>query len=101
MTVKINANEHVFPFYDILMCIKSVATKKMNIGTMKVKLTNFLYLTIAHAFVFVRNIININTYNIILICVFLILSFSVECVSIYVVLLICHNGEYRITCKLF
>jgi hypothetical protein len=49
----------------------------------------------------VRNIISINTYTTILILVFLILLFSVERVTIYVIPLICHNGEYRATSQLF
>jgi hypothetical protein len=32
---------------------------------------------------------------------FLILLFDVECVFIYVVPLICHNGEYRAMSQLF
>jgi hypothetical protein len=67
---------------------------------MKVKLSDLLYLAIVHVFVFVYNIISINTYTTILICVFLILTFGVKHVSIYVIPLICHNSEYRVTCQL-
>jgi hypothetical protein len=75
--------------------------EKRNPETVKVRLTDLLYLTIVHVFVLASNIISINMYTTILICVFLILLFSVECVSIYVVPLICHNGEYRATSQLF
>jgi hypothetical protein len=68
---------------------------------MKVKLPDLLYLTIVHGFVLARRIISINTYTTILIRAFLILLFGVECVSIYVVPLICHNGEYRSMSQLF
>jgi hypothetical protein len=98
--VKVNANEPALVFYKTLDCINLVATKKRNLETVKVKLPDLLYLTIVHAFVFVCNIININTYTTILICAFLILSFGVECVSIYVVPLICHNSEYMVTSQL-
>jgi hypothetical protein len=67
----------------------------------KVKLSDLLYLTIVHVSVLARNIISINTYTTILIHAFLILLFGVEHVSIYVVPLICHNGEYRVTSQLF
>jgi hypothetical protein len=66
-----------------------------NLKTVKVKLQDLLYLTIVHAFVSTCNIISINTCTTILMHTFLILSFSVEHVSIYVIPLICHNGEYR------
>jgi hypothetical protein len=62
---------------------------------------DLLYFTIVHIFVFGHNIISINTYTTIQIHVFLILSFSVECLSIYVISLICYNGEYRATSLLF
>jgi hypothetical protein len=71
--------------------------EKRNLKIVKVKLQYLLYLIIAHAFVFVHNIISINTYTTILIHAFLNLSFSVEHVSIYAVLLTCYNGEYRAT----
>jgi hypothetical protein len=66
----------------------------------KVKLSDLLYLAIVHAFVFAHNIISINTYTTILICAFLILTFGVKRVSIYVIPSICHNSEYRVTCQL-
>jgi hypothetical protein len=81
--------------YNTLDCINPVATEKRNLETVKVKLSDLLYLTIVHVFVLARNIISINTYTTILICTFLILLFGVDRVSIYVVPLICHNGEYR------
>jgi hypothetical protein len=99
--VKVNANEPVLVLYNTLDSINPVATKKRNLETMKVKLPDLLCLTIVHIFVLTHNIISINTYTTILICDFLILLFSVECVSIYVVHLICHNGEYRATSQLF
>jgi hypothetical protein len=68
--------------------------KKRNLEIMKVKLSDLLYLTIVYPFVFARNIISNNTYTTILMRAFLILVFGVECVSIYVVPLICHNSEY-------
>jgi hypothetical protein len=95
MMVEVNAKELVLVFYDTIMCINPVATEKRNLETVEVKLSDLLYLTIVHAFVFTHNIISINTYTTILIRVFLILSFGVEWVSIYVVPLICHNGEYE------
>jgi hypothetical protein len=70
--------------------------EKRNLETVKVKLPDLLYLTIVHIFVLARNIISINIYTTILIHTFLILLFSVERVSIYAVLFICHNGEYRV-----
>jgi hypothetical protein len=73
----------------------------MNLETMKVKHPDLLYLTIVHTFVLARNIISINIYTTILIRVFLILLFGVEYLSIYVLSLICHNGEYRSTSQLF
>jgi hypothetical protein len=75
--------------------------EKGNPEIMKVKLPDLLYLTIVHGFVLARRIISINTYTTILIRAFLILLFGVECVSIYVVPLICHNGEYRSMSQLF
>jgi hypothetical protein len=96
--VKVKSNEPILVFYDTLVCINPVATKKRNLETMKVKLSNLMYLAIIHAFVFAHNIISINTYTTILICAFLILAFSVKRVSIYVIPLICHNNEYRATC---
>jgi hypothetical protein len=101
MMVEVNAKEHVLVFYETIMCINPVATEKRNLETVEVKLSDLLYLTIVHDFVFTRNIISINTYTTILIRVFLILSFGVEWVSIYVVPLICHNGEYGATSQLF
>jgi hypothetical protein len=67
----------------------------------KVKLSDILYLIIVHVFVFTCNIISINMYTTILIRAFLILLFGVERVSIYVIPLIYHNGEYRATSQLF
>jgi hypothetical protein len=99
--IKVNVNEHVLVFYNILDCIKPVAMKKRNLETMKVKLPDLLYLTIIHAFVLVRNIISINTYTTILTRAFLILLFSVERVSIYLLPLICYNIEYRVMSQLF
>jgi hypothetical protein len=75
--------------------------EKRNLEIVKVKLPDLLYLTIIYVFVLARNIISINTYTTILICAFLILLFNVECVSIYVIPLICHNSEYRVTSQLF
>jgi hypothetical protein len=60
-----------------------------------------LYLIIVYVFVLACNIISINMYTTILIRVFLILLFGVERVNIYVILIICHNGEYRATSQLF
>jgi hypothetical protein len=97
--VKVNGNKPVLVFYDTLVCINPVATEKRNLETMKVKLPDLLYLAIVHAFVFAHNIISINTYTTILICAFLILTFGVKHVSIYVIPLICHNSEYRATCQ--
>jgi hypothetical protein len=84
-----------------LIASTQLQRKKRNHETVKVKLPDLLYLTIVHVFVLARNIISINTYTTILICVFLILLFSVECVSIYVIPLICHNSEYRTMSQLF
>jgi hypothetical protein len=95
--VKVNTNEFVLVFYNTLYFINLVTTEKRNLETVKVKLSDLLYFTIVHVFVLARNIISINTYTTILIRDFLILLFSVERVSIYVVPLICHNGEYRAT----
>jgi hypothetical protein len=99
--VKINTKELVLVLYNTLDCINPIAMEKRNLETVKVKLPNLLYLTIVHVFVLAHNIISINTYNIILIRAFLILLFSVEHVSIYVIPLICHNGEYRVMIQLF
>jgi hypothetical protein len=99
--IKVNANELVLILYNTLDCINPVAMKKRNLETVKVMLPHLLYLTIVHVFVLPRNIISIKTYTTILIRVFLILLFSVECVSIYSIPLICHNGEYRVTSQLF
>jgi hypothetical protein len=99
--VKVNTNKLVLILYNTLDCINLVAMEKMNLETVKVKLLDLLYLSIVHVFVLARNIISINMYTTILICVFLILLFSVERVSIYVVPLICYNGEYRPTGQLF
>jgi hypothetical protein len=67
--IKVNANELVLIFYNTLDCINPVAMEKRNLETMKVKLSDLLYLTIVY--VLARNIISINTYITILICVFL------------------------------
>jgi hypothetical protein len=75
--------------------------EKRNFETVKVKLPDPLYLTIVHVFVLACSIIRITTYTTILIRAFLILLFAVELVSIYVVPLICHNGEYRAMSQLF
>jgi hypothetical protein len=99
--IKVNANEPVLVLYNTLDCINLIATKKMNLETVKVKLPDLLYLTIVHVFVLARNIISINTYTTILIHAFVVLLFSLERVSIYVIPLICHNGEYRATSQLF
>jgi hypothetical protein len=85
--VKVNANESVLVLYNTLDSINQL-------------LSDLLYLTIVHIFVLACSIISINMYTTILICAFLILLFSVEYVSIYVVPLICHNGEYRATSQL-
>jgi hypothetical protein len=95
--VKVNANELILILYNTLDSINPGATEKRNVETVKVKLSDLLYLTIVHIFVFARSIISINMYTTIPICDFLILLFSVEHVSIYVVPLIYHNGEYRTT----
>jgi hypothetical protein len=58
-------------------------------------------MTIVHPFVLARNIISINMYTIILMRAFLILLFDVEYVFIYVMPLICHNGEYRAMSQFF
>jgi hypothetical protein len=97
----VNANEPIFVLYNTLDCINPVITEKINLETVKVKLPDLLYLTIVHVFVLAHNIISINTYTTILIRTFLILLFSVERVSIYVIPLICHNGEYRATSQFF
>jgi hypothetical protein len=68
----VNANELILVFYNTLDCINSVATEKRDLETVKVKLSDLLYLTIVHVFVLSRNIISINTYTNILICDFLI-----------------------------
>jgi hypothetical protein len=99
--VKVNTNERVLVFYNALDCINPVGTEKRNLETVKVNLTDLLYLTIVYVFVFARNIISINTYTTILICAFIILLFGVECVSICVIPLICHNGEYKVISQLF
>jgi hypothetical protein len=101
LTIKVNANDPLLVLYNTLDCINPVATEKRNLETVKVKLSDLLYLTIIHVFVLAHNIISINTYTTILIRAFLILLFSVERVFIYVVHLICHNGEYRAMSKLF
>jgi hypothetical protein len=73
--VKVNANELILVFYNTLDCINPVATEKVNLEFVKVKLLDKLYLTIVHALIFARNVISINTYTTILICAFL--TFSV------------------------
>jgi hypothetical protein len=83
--IKVNANESILVLYNTLNSINLVATEKRNLETVKVKLPDLLYLTIVHVFVLARSIISINTYTTILICAFLILLFSVEHVTIYVV----------------
>jgi hypothetical protein len=75
--VKVNANEPVLVLYNILDCINPIATEKRNLGTVKVKLPDLLYLTIIHIFDLACNIISINTYTTILIHAFLILLFNV------------------------
>jgi hypothetical protein len=99
--VKVNANEHVLIFYNTLDCINPVAMEKRNLETVKVKISGLLYLIIVHVFVLTCNIISINTYITILIRAFLILLFGVERVSIYIIPLIYHNGEYQATSQLF
>jgi hypothetical protein len=101
VTIKVNANESVIVFYNTLDYINPVAMEKKNLETVKVKLPDLLYLTIVHVLVLAHNLISINTYTTILIRAFLILLFGVECVPIYVIPLICHNGEYRATRQLF
>jgi hypothetical protein len=101
MTVKVNGNEPVLVLYNTLDCINLVATEKRNIEIVKVKLTDLLYLTIVHIFVLACNIVSINTYTTILIRDFLILLLGVERVSIYVIPLICDNGEYRDMSQIF
>jgi hypothetical protein len=95
LMVKVNANEPILVFYNTIDSINSGATEKGNLETVEVKLTDLVYLTIVHVFFLAHSIISIYTYTTIVICAFLILLFSVECVSIYVIPLICHNGEYR------
>jgi hypothetical protein len=92
--VKVNANELILILYNTLDSINLVATEKRNLETV-------MYLTIVLVFVLAHSIISINTYTTILTCAFLILLFSVERVSIYVVPLVCHNGEYRAMSQLF
>jgi hypothetical protein len=99
--VKVNANEPVLILYNTPGCIVPVATEKRNLETVKVKLLDLMYLTIVHVFYLAHSIISINTYTTILIHAFLFLLVGVECVFIYVVPLICHNGEYRATSQLF
>jgi hypothetical protein len=96
--VMVNANEVILVLYNTLDSINPVATEKRNLEIVKVNLLDLLYLTIVHIFVLAHSI---NTYTTILVCAFLILLFSVECVSIYVVPLTCHNGEYRAMSQLF
>jgi hypothetical protein len=93
--VKVNANEPILIMYNTIDCINPLATEKMNLKTLKVKLLDLLYLTIVHIFALARSIISINRYTTILIRTFLILLFGVEHVSIYVAPLICQDGEYR------
>jgi hypothetical protein len=97
LTVKVNANELILVLYNTLDSINPGAMKKINLETVKVKLPDLLYSTIVHVFVLARSIISMNTYITILICDFLILLLSVERVSIYVIPLIYHNGEYTTT----
>jgi hypothetical protein len=99
--VRVNANELVLVLYNTLDCINPVVMEKMNLEIVKVKLTDLLYLIIVHVFVLARNNISINTYTTILIRAFLILLFSVERVSIYIVPFISHNGEYSTMSQLF
>jgi hypothetical protein len=101
LTVKVNANEPVLVLYNTLDCINPVAMEKRNLETVNVKLPDLSYLTIVHIFVLAHNILSINTYTTILIRAFLIMLFRVEHVSIYVVLLICHNSEYGAMSQLF
>jgi hypothetical protein len=98
---KVNANEPILILYNTLDCINLDAMEKRNLETVKVKLPDLLYLTIVHIFVLACNIIGINTYTTILIHAFLIFLLSFECVSIYVIPLICQNGEYRAMSQLF
>jgi hypothetical protein len=85
LMVKVNANEPVLVLYSAPDSINPGVTEKRNLETVKVKLPDLLYLTIVHVFVLARSIISIKTYTTILICAFLILLFSVEHVTIYVV----------------
>jgi hypothetical protein len=101
LMVKVNANEPVLVLSNTPDCINPIATEKRNLETVKVELPNLLYLTIVHVFLLAHSIISINTYTIILTHAFLILLFGVERVSIYVIPLICNNGEYRATRQLF
>jgi hypothetical protein len=98
---KVNANESILVLYHTLNYINPVATEKRNLEIVKVKFLDLLYLTILHIFVLSRIIISINLYTSIMIHALLILLFSVERVSIYVVPLTCHNGEYSTTSQLF
>jgi hypothetical protein len=72
--------------------------RKKNLKTIKVKLSDLLYLAIVHAFIFTHNITINNMHTTILICAFLILMFGVKRVFINVIPLKCHNSEYRATC---
>jgi hypothetical protein len=99
--VKVNTNEPVLVLNNTLDSINPVATENRNLEIVKVKLPDLLYLTIVHVFILACSIISINTYTTILICAFLILLFSVQHISIYVLPLICHNCEYMATSQLF
>jgi hypothetical protein len=99
--VKVNINEPVLVLYNTRGCINLVAMKKRNLETVKVKLSDLLYLTIVHVSILARSIISINMYTTILILAFIILLFGVEPVSIYLIPLICQNGEYRVMSQLF
>jgi hypothetical protein len=99
--VKVNINEPVLVLYNTRGCINLVAMEKRNLETVKVKLSDLLYLTIVHVSILARSIISINMYTTILILAFIILLFGVEPVSIYLIPLICQNGEYRVMSQLF
>ncbi|PUZ69250.1 hypothetical protein GQ55_2G093200 [Panicum hallii var. hallii] len=101
VTAKIDTNEPILVFLYTSICINPIATEKSNFKIVKVKLPYLLYLTIVCGFVLSVNIVSINTYTTILIDAFLILSFGVERVSIYVIPLVSHNSEYRTKSQLF
>jgi hypothetical protein len=61
--VKVNANELILVFYNTLDCINPGATEKRNLETMKVQLSDLLYLNIVYVFVLAHNIIGIKNVH--------------------------------------